>query len=213
MTTFAQRAAAELDAEANLELRQKIARLGRPAFGTSRMRRHARCILIAAVVMTRPTVPPGSVLIIADAFGSWQDSAHPAVRNRRCWIDLGGSWSGTSWEPVQCTTLPTPRHWQICDPRNVERYHDAGELRAAMREAGWQPGGGKANLYRSLNKMINSGRPLSGEFLYPGDDGYEPPPHGLPPEPLGRARPRKTGPRFNGLTPDQLAEAVASPRP
>ena len=78
--TFGQRLAAMQLAQRESEIRQAIARERRPVFGTGKMRRVSRCILLASAAMFRGTLPAGSVVVVADAYGSegWhRGPAHP----------------------------------------------------------------------------------------------------------------------------------------
>lgn len=140
------RAQAEEVLSSDLNLRIRIRAEGRPTFGTSRMFRWGACVKLATTAMLRGTLPAGAKVIIADAYSthSWK----PRGRTRRAWVDLP---DGRSWEPVECTTMPTTRHHDLAQPVNVVAYSSADEVRAALAAVDGQ-----------VFRLINDGVPEGG---------------------------------------------------
>jgi hypothetical protein len=184
-------AVSAIQAEHEAPIRLAIMRGQRSAFGTERMRRTGRCVPLAAAAMLAGKLPPGSVIVCADAFSScgW----NPDMRNRRAWVDLP---DGYTWEPVEATTLPTAEHYHRADPQRINRYRTASQIRTALLAAGWKPAD-RDTFLPACFALISDGIPASGELVWEDRPGLvitEPPP---------RPAPRRS--RFNGLSPQQLA--------
>jgi hypothetical protein len=158
----------ELHAAAQ-QMQARVEREDRPTYGTTGMWRWANCVLLATVAQLSGGLPPGSVVVIADAFTTGGDPRRDCF-TRRTWVELP---DGGCWEPVDCTVRPRELHYELSKPQASWRYAGPGELAAAIHQAAELPAQpGETVITLKAHKSRNFGHlePLCGDLGLPAEE-------------------------------------------